>query len=85
MRRLMYAVVLHCKKATFLIEKSNDTPLPLLEQVQLNMHLSICNGCRNYLQQNRFIERLLQQHAHVTLSPETDTADLEERILSHLN
>ena len=84
MRRLLDAVTLHCRKATFLIEKSNDAPLSFLEKVRLNMHLSVCNGCRNYLKQNRFIEHLLIRHAQTTLPSPTDTTDLEKNIISSL-
>jgi len=82
MQRLMEAAMLHCRKATYLIEKSNDVPLSFLEKVRLNMHLSICKGCRNYLKQNRFIEGLLIRHAQTTLTSPTNTTELEERIIS---
>lgn len=84
MGRLMNAVMLHCRKATYLIEKSNDAPLSIVETLQLNMHLSMCSGCRNYLKQNRFIERLLERHAHTTLVPKQNTDELEEKIISNL-
>ncbi len=84
MRRLMNAVMLHCRKATYLIEKSNDAPLGIVEKTQLNMHLSMCSGCRNYLKQNRFLERLLKRHAHTTLTAKQDTTALEAKILYEL-
>lgn len=84
MRRLMDAVMLHCRKATFLIEKSNDAPLGLIEKAQLNMHLSMCRGCRNYLKQNRFIERLLKRHVQSRIGPPRDTSKLEEKIIEEL-
>ncbi len=84
MRRLMNAVMLHCLKATYLIEKSNDAPLSIVEKAQLNMHLSMCSGCRNYLKQNRFLERLLKRHAHISLAAKQDTTALEAKILREL-
>ncbi|MBA2331009.1 MAG: hypothetical protein H0V91_15485 [Flavisolibacter sp.] len=84
MRRLMDAVMLHCRKATYLIEKSNDAPLSILEKAQLNMHLTMCSGCRNYLKQNRFLERLLMRHAKTTLGPVQNTTRLEEKIIKDL-
>ncbi len=84
MRRLMNAVMLHCRKATYLIEKSNDVPLDLIEKAQLNMHLSMCSGCRNYRKQNRFLERLLKRHAHTTLIPTKDTGELEKKIIRNI-
>ena len=85
MRRLMNAVMLHCRKATFLIEKSNDAPLGIVEKAQLNMHLSMCSSCRNYLKQNRFLERLLKRHAHNTLAAKQNTTALEDKILGELH
>lgn len=85
MRRLMNAVMLHCRKATYLIEKSTDAPLSMVENAQLNMHLSMCKGCRNYLKQNRFLERLLKRHAQTSLAAKQDTTALEFRILNELH
>ena len=85
MRRLMNAVMLHCRKATYLIEKSNDAPLGIVEKAQLNMHLFMCSGCRNYLKQNRFLERLLKRYALTTLTAKQDTTTLEAKILDELN
>ncbi len=85
MRRLMNAVMLHCRKATYLIEKSNDAPLGIVEKAQLNMHLSMCSGCRIYLKQNRFLERLLNRYAHTTLTAKQDTTALEVKILGELH
>jgi predicted anti-sigma-YlaC factor YlaD len=85
MRQLMNAVMLHCRKATYLIEKSNDAPLGIVEKAQLNMHLSMCSGCRIYLKQNRFLERLLKRHAHTTLTAKQDTTALEAKILDELH
>jgi predicted anti-sigma-YlaC factor YlaD len=84
MRRLMNALMLHCRKATYLIEKSNDVPLDLVERAQLNMHLSMCNGCRNYRKQNRFLERLLNRHAHTTVTPPQNTTELEDKIIRNI-
>ncbi len=84
MRQLMNAVMLHCRKATYLIEKSNDARLGFVEKAQLNMHLSMCSGCRNYLKQNRFLERLLKRHAHTTLAAKPNTTALEAKILDEL-
>lgn len=84
MRRLMNAVMLHCRKATYLIEKSNDAPLNFIEKSQLNMHLSMCSGCRNYRKQNRFLERLLKRYAQAVISTPYNTKDLEATILEEI-
>jgi hypothetical protein len=44
----------------------------------------MCSGCRNYLKQNRFLERLLMRHAKTTLGPVQNTTRLEEKIINDL-
>jgi hypothetical protein len=45
----------------------------------------MCSGCRNYLKQNRFLERLLKRHAHTTLAAKQDTTALEAKIMDELH
>lgn len=56
----MHLAILSCKKATFLIEKSQVRRLSLLQRLQLKVHLKICDGCFNYQKQSLFIEGLLK-------------------------
>ena len=66
----MHLAILSCKKATFLIEKSQVRRLSFLQRLQLKMHLKICDGCFNYQRQSRLIEGLLKS-AHTDFSTPT--------------
>jgi hypothetical protein len=41
-----------CKKATFLIEKQQETTLSFVEKTKLKLHLYGCSWCRIYEQQS---------------------------------
>lgn len=84
MRRLMHILMPDCRKATFLIEKGNDIPLPVKDKWQLHLHLSMCRGCRNYAKQNRFLERMLKRFAQVTLWKGTETTALEQKVIQEI-
>jgi len=58
--KLMHILILSCKKATFLIEKSQAHPLGLIDRLQLKLHLKLCDGCFRYQKQSLFIENLLK-------------------------
>ena len=47
--------MLDCKKATFLIAKSQETELKWFEKLQLRMHLMACQYCQLFEQQSRFL------------------------------
>lgn len=48
-----------CKRATFLIEKQQYTPLSMGEQIKLKLHLRGCSWCRTYQQQSENIQLML--------------------------
>lgn len=77
---LMNAMMLSCVKATELIEQKELTPFSLMQKVQLRMHVAMCSGCRNYMKQTALINKLLNKTFNSVL--QTDTASLEEKILS---
>lgn len=58
MKKLMNLMVLSCKKATFLIERSYGKPLSFLEKLQLKIHLKICDKCAEYQKQSHMIENV---------------------------
>lgn len=60
MKKLIHLLVLSCKKATFLIEKSQAKPLGFIDRMQLSIHLKLCDGCLRYQKQSLFIEGLLK-------------------------
>lgn len=63
----MNIIILSCRKATFLIEKGQNNSLSLLDKLQLNMHLKICDKCSTYKKQSLFIEKSLKVN-HQNLS-----------------
>ena len=58
----MNLIMLSCKKATFLIEKSHDTPLSFIGKLQLSMHLKICDKCSRYQKQSLLIKKVLKSN-----------------------
>lgn len=80
---LMNAMMLSCIKATELLEQIELMPLSLLQKVQLQMHVAMCSGCRNYMKQTVLINKLLNKTFNSVL--QTDTATLEEKILSKIS
>ncbi|MBI5858386.1 MAG: hypothetical protein HZB42_12150 [Sphingobacteriales bacterium] len=64
MKKLMYYLMLSCKKATELIEKRTLVKLSFKEKVQLRMHKSMCDACTAYEMQSGKIDELLHKHIH---------------------
>ena len=55
--------MLACKQATQLASAALDRKLSLSEQFQLRLHLTICNGCRNFTRQIDLIRQISKRHA----------------------
>jgi hypothetical protein len=49
-----------CKEASFLISKQEEGKLNLVQRMKLRMHLAMCEFCKRFETQSRFIAR----HAH---------------------
>lgn len=64
MKKLMNVMMLSCKKASGLIEKKLHFPLSPVEMVQLMVHTSMCDACRNYQKQSTELDALLDKHIH---------------------
>ncbi|WP_434515751.1 zf-HC2 domain-containing protein [Dechloromonas sp. ARDL1] len=47
--------MLNCKDATRLMSEAQDRPLSVGEKLQLEMHLAMCRGCRNFREQMDFL------------------------------
>lgn len=65
-KKLIHLVVLSCKKATFLIEKSQQQPLWILDRLQLRVHLKICSGCAIYSKQSLLLNSILKKQDSFT-------------------
>jgi len=57
----MHLIVLSCLKATELIEKKMDGKLNFIQNMQLNMHKSMCKACMNYEKQSFILDEVLKQ------------------------
>ena len=75
--------MLSCVKATQLMELRELCPLSLMEKIQLQMHVSMCSGCRNYMKQTKLINELLRR-TFETAPVAANTDELEAAIVSRL-
>lgn len=71
--------MLSCKKASGLIEKQLHFSLRPIEKIQLFMHTSMCDACKNYQKQSKDMESLLNDHIHSDLqSPDSSSEVLSD-------
>ncbi|KAB2921052.1 MAG: zf-HC2 domain-containing protein [Dechloromonas sp.] len=54
--------MLSCKEVTHLLSEGQDRKLTLGEKVQLEMHLAICHGCRNFRSQMDFLREACRRY-----------------------
>jgi Putative zinc-finger len=54
--------MLSCKESTRLLSQAQDRILTLPERLQLEMHLAICKGCRNYKGQLNFLREACRRY-----------------------
>ncbi|MGB7501808.1 MAG: zf-HC2 domain-containing protein [Azonexus sp.] len=55
--------MLSCKVATHLLSEAQDRKLSLSEKLQLEIHLAMCKGCKNYKKQMRFLREACKRLA----------------------
>ena len=53
--------MLSCEEATRLLSEAQDRKLVLPEKLQLEIHVAICKGCRNYRKQMSFLRAACQR------------------------
>lgn len=87
MKKAIHVIMLSCQKATELIDKKSVAGLSVKEDLQLQMHTAICDGCKTYQKQIKLIDELLVKH----LRNQSETKDnpienktLKEKIISKL-
>lgn len=51
--------MMHCNKATEIIEKSKFQKLSLNEMINLRMHIMLCVKCKNYKQMSTELDDLM--------------------------
>ena len=54
--------MLKCKDMTHLLSEAQDRKLTVSERLQLEMHLAMCSGCRNFKRQMAFIRQACRQY-----------------------
>ncbi|MDD2885973.1 MAG: zf-HC2 domain-containing protein [Dechloromonas sp.] len=54
--------MLSCKDATRLLSEAQDRPLTLAEKMQLEIHLAMCRGCRNFKGQIAFLREACKHY-----------------------
>ena len=64
--------MLSCKEVTHKLSESQDRELSLAERLQLEMHLAMCHGCRNFRKQMTFLRMACQRYISGRSSPDGD-------------
>lgn len=54
--------MLSCKEATRLLSEAQDRKLDLPEKMQLEVHLAMCKGCRNFKGQMNFLREACKRY-----------------------
>lgn len=87
MKKLMNFLMLSCKKASELIDKKSLIKLSWKENLQLNMHTAMCDGCKTYEKQSLILDNILHKHAQSndeSQVPQLENPDLKTKIKSKL-
>ena len=51
-----------CREASELVSLAQDRPLTVREKLVLYIHLPLCQGCRNFAAQVRFMRRAIREY-----------------------
>lgn len=84
---MMNFLMLSCKKATELIEKKSLFKLTLAEKVQLRMHISVCDACKDFEKQSGMLDTAIRYHyvkRDASEVPQTENKPLKKKIISKL-
>lgn len=87
MKKAIHVIMLSCKKATELIDKKSVAGLSVKEDLQLQMHTAICDGCKTYQKQSKLIDKLLVKHLGDQSKAKDNPIEnktLKEKIISKL-
>lgn len=79
----------NCKRATYLIEKQENTRLAFGEWWEMQLHLAICPLCTIYKAQSKLLQTMIikvfrNRKAHTLLMDEAKKEDLEKLIEENL-
>ena len=53
---------LTCKEVSVLLSQAQDRDIGFIERLQLEAHLKLCEGCRNFQRQLDFLRRAIRRH-----------------------
>jgi len=87
MKKLMQILMLSCRKASELIDKKLLVKLSWKENLQLNMHTAMCDGCKAYEKQSLILDNILHKHVESndeSQVPQLENPDLKNKIKSKL-
>ena len=77
---IMKRLLITCKEATLYIEKKEERAISFSERIKLAVHLMICEFCRIFEKQNKFINLQLKHlHTEVSLS-ESEKQEMEKQV-----
>lgn len=65
--------MLTCKEATRMLSEAQDRPLTVAERMQVQMHLAMCRGCRNFREQMDFLRAACRRYLGWRGSEEDDS------------
>lgn len=54
--------MLNCKEVTHLLSESQDRKLALSEKLPLELHLTLCKGCRNFKGQMNLLRQACRRY-----------------------
>ncbi len=54
--------MLSCKEVTHLLSEAQDRKLSMSEKVNLEMHLAMCKGCKNFKSQMSFLREACKRY-----------------------
>lgn len=78
-----------CLQATSLVEKKASLGLSFAESLKLLAHTTICDGCRMYQKQSKWLDQVLVRRGAVTSIPQDKAVlklseDVKVKIISSL-
>jgi len=79
MKNLMNILMLSCKKSSELIEKKMYFRLTLIERIQLAMHISMCDACKNWKKQSKHLDKMLHKHINEQVKENDDIRLADEK------
>lgn len=53
---------LTCREVSVLMSLAQDREIGFLERLQLEAHVKLCEGCRNFQRQLDFLRRAIRRH-----------------------